>query len=338
MHREQVHYFQRYSQKENVVTNNTLLLFSRLYSRSPLYLESFLKDLVEMEDIEVGVGFTQQDSSSGGSVTDDLMVQRSLKVVVETKVDAGARLDQLEKHLEAFDGEEMQVLLLLAPTEPSRSFQERLDRAVRDYNEQRRAGVLHVCATFARIIGSYENTLPEHDYEMQELLEDYKDFCAGEGLLPREEYRMRAVPCGKTLEDNYDLRVYYQPVDRSYRDHKYLGIYKHKRVQYVGEIEVIVAADLTEDGPRVANGVADLTPEQRDRIEESALRAREQHGWDLASGHRFFLVKEFYPTNFRKGSPGGMMAHRYFDLGEVLDTERLPSVEKIAERLSEETW
>lgn len=327
-----VHYFQRYSQRENVVTNNTLLLLSRLYSRSPLYLEAFLSDLVEMEDIEVGVGFTQQDASSGGSVTDGLMVQRSLKVVVETKVDTGARLDQLEKHLEAFDGEEMQVLLLLAPTEPSHKFQKRLDRAVRDYNERRKAGVLHVCATFARIIGSYENTLPEHDYEMQELLEDYKDFCVGEGLLPREEYRMRAVPCGKTLDDNRDLRVYYQPVGRSYRDHKYLGIYKHKRVQYFGEIEAVVAADLTKEG------LASLAPEQRDRIEKAALRAREQHGWDLASGHRFFLVKEFYPTNFRKGSPGGMMAHRYFDLGEILGTERLPGVEEIAEHLSEQMW
>jgi hypothetical protein len=35
------------------------------------------------------------------------------------------------------------------------------------------------------------------------------------------------------------------------------------------------------------------------------------------SAHRFFLVKRFYPTNFRKGSPGGMMAHLYFDLGRL---------------------
>lgn len=333
-----VHYFQRYSQRENVVTNNTLLLLSRLYSRSPLYLEAFLNDLVETGDIQIGVGFTQQIPSSGGSVPDGLIAQPSLKVVVETKVDTGTRLEQLEKHLEAFGEEEIQVLLLLAPTEPSPNFQKRLDVTVRDYNVQRKAGVLHVCTTFDRIIRSYESTLPEHDYEMQELLEDYKDFCAGAGLLPREEYRMRAVPCAKTLEDNRELRVYYQPVGRPYRDHKYLGIYKHKRVQYVGEIETIIAADLTEDGPQVANGDAPLTPEQRDRLEKAALRAREQHGWDITSGHRFFLVKRFYPTSFRKGSPGGMMAHRYFDLGEILGTERLPSVEEIAERLSGKTW
>ncbi len=55
-------------------------------------------------------------------------------------------------------------------------------------------------------------------------------------------------------------------------------------------------------------------------------------------GHRFFLVKRFYLTNFRKGSPGGRMAHRYFDLGEIVGAEPLPSIEETAKRLSEETW
>ncbi len=333
-----IHYFQRYSQKENVVTNNTLLLLSRLYSRSPLYLEAFLNDLVEMEDVEIGVNFTQQDPGGGGSVTDGLIVQPSLKVVIETKLDTGARLDQLQKHLEAFDGEEIQVLLLLAPTAPEDDLQERLDQVVRDYNARHRVGVLHVCTTFGRIIGSYEGALPDHDYEMRELLEDYKDFCAAEGLLPREEYRMRAVPCGKTIEDNRDHRVYYQPVGRPYRPHKYLGIYKRKRVQYVGEIEAVVDADRAEDGSWTARDGSLLPPAQSERIENAATRAEEGHGWDVTTGHRFFLVESFHPTEFRKESPGGMLNHRYFDLGEVLEREPLPHVEEIAQRLSGKTW
>ncbi len=39
----EIHYFQRYSQKENVITNNTLLLFSRLYNHSPQKFNLFLK-------------------------------------------------------------------------------------------------------------------------------------------------------------------------------------------------------------------------------------------------------------------------------------------------------
>jgi hypothetical protein len=29
---------------------------------------------------------------------------------------------------------------------------------------------------------------------------------------------------------------------------------------------------------------------------------------------------------------------KYFDLGEILDTEQLPDIEEIARRLSEKTW
>lgn len=35
-----VHYYRRYSQPENVATNNTLLLLSRLYAHDSYYLEA----------------------------------------------------------------------------------------------------------------------------------------------------------------------------------------------------------------------------------------------------------------------------------------------------------
>ena len=43
-----VHYFQRYSQPENVVTNNTLLLLSQLYNYSP-------KKFSEMINVDLGI-------------------------------------------------------------------------------------------------------------------------------------------------------------------------------------------------------------------------------------------------------------------------------------------
>lgn len=49
-----LHYFHRYSQKENVVTNNTLLLLSRLYAHNALYFEAFLADLLGADAPGVG--------------------------------------------------------------------------------------------------------------------------------------------------------------------------------------------------------------------------------------------------------------------------------------------
>ncbi len=70
-----VHYFQRYVQRENVVTNNTMLLFSRLYHHSPLKFKKFLESLIEFE-VEVGVNFSQQERNLS-STPDGIIAQES---------------------------------------------------------------------------------------------------------------------------------------------------------------------------------------------------------------------------------------------------------------------
>ena len=79
-----IHYFQRYSQPENVVTNNTLLLCSRLYQHSAYAFNGFLSDLLGGVDIESGVQFAQQIKN--GSVPDGFILQNSFKLVIETKL------------------------------------------------------------------------------------------------------------------------------------------------------------------------------------------------------------------------------------------------------------
>ena len=54
-----IHYFQRYSSVENTVTNNTLLLFARIYNYSPVQASKLLTDLAD-EPIEIGMEIRQQ--------------------------------------------------------------------------------------------------------------------------------------------------------------------------------------------------------------------------------------------------------------------------------------
>ena len=57
----QVHYFQRYQQKENVMTANTLLLLSRLYDYSPRKFYRFLKQCsIYNESVELDISFEMQ--------------------------------------------------------------------------------------------------------------------------------------------------------------------------------------------------------------------------------------------------------------------------------------
>jgi hypothetical protein len=336
-----VHYFQRYSQRENVVTNNTLLLFSRLYAYSARRFEAFLADLLEAEAPEIGVRFTQQRASTGGSVPDGLLEQRSFKIIIETKLHSKPEIRQLARHMEGFGAEERQLLLLLTPEQLGYETLNELQTAVRNQNEQRGLRIEASSTTFRQAIQSYRDTLAAHDFKMRELLEDYEDFCAtfdkGE-LLPRGDYTMRAVPCGNTWDDNLSFGVYYEPVNRSPRAHRYLGIYKDKSVQGVGEIVNVVESDLTARGLQVSKHDEDVTPKQRARIEGIVQSVAERSEPSVASGHRFYLVDRFRETDFRKGSPGGLRGPRFLDLGEILGTERLPSVEEIAELLSGKTW
>ena len=334
----QVHYFQRYSQRENVVTNNTLLLFSRLYSYSPLRFNDFLSEILGKSLVEVGVKFEQQTKIEKGSVPDGLMAQQSFRIVIETKLYKTHDLDQLSGHLSAFGGEEIQALLLLSPMEPDHDFKTKAEALIRNFNRKGNKSITLVCTTFEQVISKCDDILEQHDYEMKDLLEDYRSFCSETGLLPRTRYLMRAVNCGLTLDENFELSLYYDPADRSYREHNYIGIYSNKCVRWIGEIENIIAADFIDSALQVIESTYPVADVQRERIIKVIARAQRNNGWDISRGHRFFLVKQFYATEYRKKSSGPMRGTQYFDLGEVLDVSDLPDVLQMAERLKHKSW
>ena len=58
-----VHYFQRYAQKENVVTSNTILLLSRLYHYSPDKFFRFLQENIftDVDQFEPEIQMTLQE-------------------------------------------------------------------------------------------------------------------------------------------------------------------------------------------------------------------------------------------------------------------------------------
>ena len=109
-----IHYFQRYHDKENVATANTMLLLSRLYQYSSDRFFRFLKSEFFSDSFEPEITFNLQEKSTK-SVPDATIRQESFKIVVETKMSDWFHSDQLVRHLESFHGEQYKVLLTLAP-------------------------------------------------------------------------------------------------------------------------------------------------------------------------------------------------------------------------------
>jgi hypothetical protein len=95
-----VTYFQRYSSKENVVTNTVLHLFSQINAHSTDRLRELLVDLLDDHPLPLGVQIQQQIRSSA-SVPDGYISQEPLHIAIETKVDAGVDADQLTRHLQS---------------------------------------------------------------------------------------------------------------------------------------------------------------------------------------------------------------------------------------------
>ena len=323
-----VHYFPRYTQRENFVTNYTLLLFQRLYDYNLRKFGKFLTELDEnLESYSGRLGLhINQQIRTGNSVPDGFIIQHPLKIVVETKMHERFSGSQLRRHLDTKPNQKLSdlVLMLLSPQgEPD----EKMVSSLRD-----KATI--VITSFREIISAARGSLSEHDEDMNALVDDYEAFCSESNLLPRDHYTLFIPPCGDTHEINARLKLYYCSRHRNIRKSEYLGIYTNKEVRHIGRIREVVSCCLNEDGTlNVIEGKPNSDEQERLK---TAIQERR-----LSPDHQFFLCSEMEETSFKKQTKGGMQRHRYFDLGqEVLEgDENVPNnLEELAAELRKIPW
>ena len=333
----EIHYFPRYSQQENVVTNNTLLLLLRLHQFNRLKFEKFIDLLCDDQEIELASSWLQfrQQKGTGKSVVDGFIAQESLKIAVETKLKGSFDPRQLENHFAAFRDEQHKVLILLraALGEISTVQLALLQQQAESQNIQ----LVH--ASFNDVVMKARQCLSEHDEEMRALVGDYESFCSDSDLLPRDQFTLFVPPCGQSFKANERLRLYYCPATYSRRKAKYLGIYKDRKVRAIGEItkRAVCTVNLPHRAVTVVDGAVTLTPDEKERIIEATNDARSR-SWDITAGHRFYLCDSMEPTEFSKASSGGIMGHRYFDLEHVLGSSLPKGLTALAAALREHEW
>lgn len=334
-----IHYFQRYHQKENVATANTMLLLSRLYQYSPDKFYRMLGALMELDEFEPSPVFTIQEKDEL-SVPDATISQEGFKVVVETKLGDTFNLNQLENHLAAFTDEVAnKVLVTLAPRPMREAQREGFRETLARHNQTVRHPVRHVNTTFGKIIDACADVLDERDYEMRDVLDDFREFCEHDGLVnvSGAGELMRMQLAGRTFEYNVSNSVYYCHAKTKLRDFAYLGLYKDKAVCAVGRV-IAVALGSYEDGRLRCELLSGQPP--ADWVEKIAASTEAEAcaGNPREDPRRFYFVERFYPTDFRKVTPGAPMGGRVFDLKKVLGTDHLPDAKAIAELLSEREW
>lgn len=325
----QIHYFQRYSSRENAVTNNTLQLFARIYEHSPEQLANLLTEITG-ENIEIGIDINQQQRF-GDSVPDGSIGQRSFKILIETKVDAGVDVAQLERHAHQFKGEDQKILLFLTKEVIEDKRLERIASKVQAANP----GVIFSNTTFEDICIKSKLLFKEHETQISAIVEDYWQYCNDTELFDQARYLMRVLPCGVSLKLNAKYGVYYHGSDRGYTNHKYLGVYANKSVRYIWEIRSVF--DVTWDGKHLEKQLVsgDDTNDFDERIIGIIEESKSHCGYYTDEGHRFFCGDPV-ETDFRKTSSGGIQGARLFNLKDLVG--EIESVATAAEKLSRITW
>lgn len=96
--------FQQYSQTENTITNNVLLMLSNLYEINPTFYEEYIQGLIEgSTTYEVVPLFRQQIGNRGNGIVDGHIQVKGSKIIIEAKQHGLERIDKLIKYTDSFD-------------------------------------------------------------------------------------------------------------------------------------------------------------------------------------------------------------------------------------------
>ena len=329
------HFFQRYSSRENTVTNNTLHLLERIYSYSPIRVSELLSGLTG-EPIKIGIEFEQQGRAKG-SVPDGAIYQESFRILIEakvdaeTKVDAGTYVDQLLRHANTFSSERQKILLLLTKQPLLKEEQRIHQRISGEY-----PGVIFKNITYEDICSSITGLFRDYEFEMCSLVNDYIAYCNDTELYDQSRFLLRIVPCGHSLGINKKYGIYFQPSSRGYTNHSFVGIYADKIVQSIWKIDSVF--DVEFDGTELRKSLVQGrdTKDYDENLINIISEAKTECGYQIESGHRFFCGTSI-DTAYRKSSPGGIQGARFINLKDVI-ADFSESAADVAAKLRDKEW
>ena len=324
-----IHYFQRYSSVENTVTNNTLQLLGRIYEYSAPVASRLLTELTG-ETIEIGLEISQQ-FQTGRTIPDGAIIQRSFKILLEAKVGAAVDARQLIGHTEGFGDEKQKVLLLLTRQPVGPVVEADLACSI----GEKCPDVVFKNITYETICAAIADLFLPHEAAMVALTTDYIEYCNETGLFDQTRFLMRVVPCGRSVEINKHYGIYFDPTDRGYTPHAFVGIYHNKRVEAVIQVECIIDATLSAGVLTKKFVKGEPTDRYDDRLRGIIADAQTVCGYDITANTRFFCGP-LAPTDFRKTSPGGIQGARFRNLRDLLGP--FTTLQDVAARLCNETW
>lgn len=329
-----VYYFQRYSQKENWVTNNTLLLLSRLYQLNRLKFEKVLNAILADNNLslQIGVKFLQQQRAKN-SVPDGVMEQSNFKLVIETKLYDNFESDQIIRHFDAFENSGEKILLALSKNEISKEQRREINQHLKSSDKD----VKFASTSFEKLTKIIKENLSDYELEMNEILDDFINFCEESDLVNRTDQTLLVFTAGQSLKENLKYNIYYDSDTRNHNlPFKYIGLYDSKTVVAIGELKKIVYCEY--DNGTLKSSTDEPLILDNDEVERIKEIIEVTDYYDLTKGTKFFLVDKFISTNYKKISWSSLRMKRYFFLDEIEGYKNTFTTNDIADFLKDKEW
>lgn len=316
----EVSFFPKYKQKENKVTNYTLLVLKQIYNESPNLFQEFIVDLLASEgqdiNINIGVSFSQQTKFScerGNSIIDGVIQQLPFQVFIETKTTDWFHNNQLERHIKnllKFGGQKIFIALANFDGSPE-------TKVFNDIKEtyKKKKDLIITNIEFEQLKYALENISEKIKSEtLYNIVKEYEQFLDEDGLLPTWKYRLDVVNCAVSKNDVISRNLYLCPEAKGAYKHarsKYFGIYENKNVNCIAEIKAVCTCDLDKN---ITISWFDNKYNENDILNE----AKEKSAYCWNGIVQMFLLNNFKENiNFQKDSKGGMFGSKvYFNFDD----------------------
>jgi hypothetical protein len=307
-----ISYFQKFSQPENHVTNNTLLVLRHVYRNSQAKFEALFHALVSDENLSIPIGLSfNQQIRELHSVPDAYISQQPFNLYIEAKLDDRLDENQIDRHLKSAKNKAYPngSVFLLGLTKER--LPEVVDKKFRDMAV--RFGVFFVGITYTQLADELIKLCTDFEANLREIIDDYSEFLSSQGLLINPSSRMAVFPCSTSRDQNVKFGIYYLPATRSdIFSCSIIGLYKNKQISHIGRIRAYGLWSYSSGKFEYSKEQGVLTDDDLEKVDR--LIAASPY-YDLRSvDHRFYMVDKFEEVNFLKKSSGGMRGRRYFDL------------------------
>jgi len=329
--------FQKYSQKENTVTNNVLLMLSRLNDLNVGYYKSIIERLNEGSLQQYYFPqpiFSQQVGMKKGIIDGHIEVKAS-KIVIETKLNSKEFIGKLIKYGKVFNENSQNQLWHLSSVKFEKNEVVEINKKLKESYPTLNIQLNNLL--FNDLIENLEGIYEEntHDTELRLLLDDFSNYCIESGLISNEAYKLLFVPTGFSYNWNKEHKIYYCPTSWHSQKFKFFGLYNWKSVRTISEIETTIIADYDANTDKLTIHSNGHTDEQIKRLKIGLSDLSENH-----YGLKFYILPEnsTYVTDFRKTSSGGIQGYRYKDIRDYLTLKDYNNGELIAEELKKVTW